>query len=173
MLRIPRSLSFQRYSLSDKVYFPLEWTFSRNWMLYCSLAFPTRQVFVCSNIVDNLEGWKCSSNLLLKGVVVFPVYCDRHAHDIQYIPLFRQFMCVLTWYSLPLIGLMITLEVVLKALVHILHVSTPHTWGLTDITLLLNKSCPIDGPVLFTNSNLILWPLKVLFNLPTNWWICV
>ena len=95
-LIVPFSLLFQRNSRSEREYFPLSHTFSKN----CTFTFSTvgsqGHERRCLRTLVSLH--QCSLNLTQLVTVVFPAYWSTHLHVIPYIPESLQLTLGLMWY---------------------------------------------------------------------------
>ena len=92
----PFSLLFQRYSRSERVYFPLPHTFSKNCTFTSFTVGLLGHERRCARTLVSLD--QCSLNLPALVTVVFPAYWSTHLHVIPYMPEFLQLISGLMWY---------------------------------------------------------------------------
>ena len=94
ILIFPFSLLFQRYSRSEREYFPLPHTFSKNCTFTSFTVGLLGHERRCARTLVSFD--QCSLNLPALVTVVFPAYWSIHLHVIPYMPEFLQ----------PILGLM-------------------------------------------------------------------
>ena len=91
ILMFPFSLLFQRYSRSERVYFPLPHTFSKNCTFTSFTVGLLGHERRCAWTLVSLD--QCSLNLPALVTVVFPEYWSTHLHVLPYMPEFNY-----NWY---------------------------------------------------------------------------
>ena len=96
ILIFPFSLLFQRNSRSEREYFPLSHTFSKNCTFTLSIVGLQGHERMCELTLVSVD--QCSLNLIQFATVVLPAYWSTHLQVIPYMPEFIQFMLGLMWY---------------------------------------------------------------------------
>ena len=95
-LIFPFSLLFQRNSRSEREYFPLSHTFSKNWTFTLSTVGLQGHERRCLRTLVSFV--QCSLNLTQFVTVVFPAYWSTHLQVIPYMPESLQLTLGLIWY---------------------------------------------------------------------------
>ena len=136
-LILPFSLLFQRNSRSEREYFPLSHTFSKNCTFTSCTVGLNGQERRCFRTLVSVH--QCSLNLTPLVTVVFPAYWSTHLHVIPYMPEFLQLMLGLMWYFFLDNELTTHCESPLAAFLHTKQFASQSTFFKLDLSKLLNS----------------------------------